>query len=197
MKKLMMMAVLMMTALTVSAQPGEGKMTLKPAVGVNFATFAADKDAKTKTAFTIGAEAEYGETGNMSTSLGLFYSQMGAKADGMDLKWNVDYITMPILQNYYLAKGFAVKAGAQIGLNVRKKIKYGSESMDLNDFMKNANPQGKLKSFDAGVVVGLSYEIKGLTIDGRYYFGTTKIMDNYDDKNSVISLTIGYKINIL
>lgn len=62
---------------------------------------------------------------------------------------------------------------------------------------KNATPQGKLKSFDAGLVVGLSYEVKGLTIDGRYYFGTTEIMDNYDDKNSVISLTIGYKINIL
>ncbi len=193
----MMMAVLMMTALSVSAQPGENKMTIKPTVGLNFATFAADKDAKTKTALTLGAEAEYGETDNMSTSLGLFYSQMGAKADGMDLKWNVDYITMPILQNYYLAKGFAVKAGAQIGLNVRKKIKYGSESMDLNDFMKNATPQGKLKSFDAGLVVGLSYEVKGVTIDARYYYGTTKVMDNYDDKNSVISLTIGYKINIL
>jgi hypothetical protein len=201
MKKLIMMAVLFMTALTVSAQPGENKLTIKPAAGVNFATFTSDKDAKTKTGFTLGAEAEYGETGNMSLSLGVFYSQMGAKSSISgskdDLNWNFDYIAFPLLQNYYLAKGFAVKAGVQGGINIRKKVSMGSESMDFNEFGKLLTPEAKLKTFDAGVVLGLSYEVKGVTIDARYYLGTTKVMDNYNDKNSVISLTIGYKFNVM
>jgi hypothetical protein len=201
MKKLMMMAVLMMTALTVSAQPGENKLTIKPAVGVNFATFASDKDAKTKTGFTLGAEAEYGETGNMSLSLGVFYSQMGAKQSLAnykdDLSYNIDYIALPLLQNYYLAQGFAIKAGVQGGINIRKKVSMGSESMDLNDFFKAVNPDTKLKTFDAGIVLGLSYEVKGVTLDARYYMGTTKILKNFDDKNSVFSLTIGYKFNVM
>ena len=86
MKKLMMIAVLMMTALTVSAQPGENKMTIKPFVGANFATMAADADAKSKTGFILGAEAEFGTTGNMSTSLGLAYSQMGCKGKNSDIR---------------------------------------------------------------------------------------------------------------
>lgn len=196
MKKLMMIAVLMMTALTVSAQPGENKLTLKPFVGVNFATLASDADAKTKTAFTAGAEAEFGTTGNLSTSLGLAYSQMGAKVKNTSYKWNLDYITLSILENYYLAQGFAVKAGIQGGLNIKKKMTDGSNSMDLNDIFANATPSGKIKSFDYGVVLGASYEFKGITLDARYYLGTFKILENYTDKNSVISVTLGYTFHL-
>ena len=137
----------------------------------------------------------------MSLSLGVFYSQMGAKQSLAnskdDLSYNIDYIALPLLQNYYLAKGFAIKAGVQGGINIRKKVSMGSESMDLNDFFKAVNSDTKLKTFDAGIVLGLSYEVKGVTLDARYYLGTTKILKNFDDKNSVFSLTIGYKFNVM
>ena len=200
MKKLMMIAVLMMTALTVSAQPGENKMTLKPFVGVNFATLKPDNASKTKTGFTAGVEAEFGTTGNLSTSLGLAYSQMGAKMRPSswteDIKFNYDYLDLSILENYYLAQGFAVKAGVQGGLNIRKKVGDSTGSVNADDFFRVINMDTKVQSFDFGAVVGASYEFKGITLDARYYFGTAKVMKNYDDKNRVLTITLGYTFHL-
>lgn len=120
----------------------------------------------------------------------------GAKETGhfwghnLDVKYNLDYINVPILANYYVIPGLAIKAGIQPGFNVKHKVKADtdgiSEEADLSDF----------KSFDLSIPLGLSYEISDFVIDARYNLGLTKIIDNGDakNKNSVIQITVGYKI---
>ena len=52
------------------------------------------------------------------------------------------------------------------------------------------------------IPVGVSYEISDFVIDARYNFGLTNVWkDDYkkllgDAKNSVISLTVGYKFGL-
>ena len=102
----------------------------------------------------------------------------------------MDYINIPILANFYVAKNFAIKFGIQPAFNVNAKGKeeaYGiSVEYDING----------IKSFDFSIPVGVSYEFKNLQLDARYNWGLTKIADESDCKNSVFQITLGYKINL-
>ena len=53
-----------------------------------------------------------------------------------------------------------------------------------------------MKKFDLSIPLGLSYEFDDFVIDARYNLGLTNIYDsdNVKVKNSVIMLTVGYKI---
>jgi hypothetical protein len=51
-----------------------------------------------------------------------------------------------------------------------------------------------LKKFDFSIPLGLSYEIEDFVIDARYNLGLGKVDDVDGSKNSVIMLTVGYKI---
>ena len=96
---------------------------------------------------------------------------------GTDMKVDAHYINVPILAQYYVVDGLAIKAGVQPGFCV---------SSDWND----------PKVFDLSIPVGLSYEISHFVIDARYNIGVTKILDGFTDKNSVIQFTLGYKIGL-
>ena len=200
MKKLMIVAVMMLTAFTASAQPAESQIKVKPFAGLNSATFASDDDAKAKFGFVGGVEGEFGMTGNTSVSIGLAYSQMGAKLKLSnwtdDPKMKCDYLTLSLVDNYYLAPGFAVKAGLQGGLNIKKKISDSSATMDIDDFFKALGKDTKYETFDYGVVVGASYEYKNIVLDARYYIGVAKVMKDFDDKNRVLSITLGYNFGL-
>ena len=53
-----------------------------------------------------------------------------------------------------------------------------------------------MKKFDLSIPLGLSYEFSDFVIDARYNLGLTKIAEDMDGKNSVIMLTVGYKISL-
>jgi hypothetical protein len=124
-------------------------------------------------------------------------------------KFNFDYINIPILAQYYIAKGFAVKAGIQLGFVVRDKVKIEeivagggkyNEDMSFDEFLDVLKLTGtvredtKLKKFDFSIPVGLSYEYKNIVLDARYNIGVTKAFKNFDSHHSVFSITLGYKI---
>ncbi len=188
MKKLFMIAALMVATLSASAQNEQGVITLQPKVGMNLSTITGDGDQKMKFGLVAGAEAEYGISENFGIDFGVLYSMEGCrfKADGADksLFWNLDYINIPILAQFYPTKGLALKAGVQPGFNVRHKASYDGNS---------ANMDG-VNSFNFSIPVGLSYEISSFVIDARYNIGITKIFKDADQgRNSTISLTVGYK----
>ena len=124
-----------------------------------------------------------------SLDFGINYSQQGAELDKTDVKYNMDYITVPIVANFYVLKGFALKAGIQPGYNVSSKMKSGGKEADFGD---------SVKKFDFSIPLGLSYEFHNFVIDARYAFGFTKMFDtkkiNLDSKNLTFQLTLGYKI---
>jgi hypothetical protein len=183
MKKLMMIAAMMLAAVTVSAQEA-GQAFLKPMVGGTL-TNVTKADGKMKFGLVAGAEFGYMCSEKFGITAGALYTMQGAKGkNGMpDLK--LEYINVPVLANYYVAPGFAIKAGVQAGFMTKAK----SDGADLKEFYNKV---------DFSIPVGISYEFSDFVIDARYNFGLSKIgKKEYTDtsnKNSVIMLTLGYKI---
>ena len=194
MKKIMMIAAMMVAVLSANAQNEVGQVTLQPKVGINIANMTGDTwvDKKAKVGLVAGVEAEYGITENFGLDSGLLYSMEGCKlkTSGMDksLSVNLDYINIPILAQFYAAKGFAIKAGIQPAFNVRHKASYDGESANLKD------AGIETKSFNFSIPVGLSYEYQSFVLDARYNIGVTKLFKDADQgRNSTFSITLGYK----
>ncbi len=121
----------------------------------------------------------------------------GAKADDdhVDYKTTLNYLNIPILFNYYVIPGLALKTGIQPGILLSHKSEAGDYSYSGTD---------GLNTVDITVPFGVSYEFSDLVIDFRYNLGLLKIAkdDNHgryedasDGKNSYFMLTLGYKIN--
>ena len=95
----------------------------------------------------------------------------------------MDYLNIPVLANYYVVKGLAIKAGIQPGFLLSAK----AGDTDIKD---------GCKKLDLSIPVGLSYEISDFVIDARYNLGLTKSFKGDDidgSKHSVIQITLGYK----
>lgn len=184
---------MMSMAISAYAQNEVGQVTLKPTVGVNFATMTDTDDAKMRIGFAAGVEAECGVAENFSVSAGVLYSMQGVKgSEGLvDLTVKTDYINIPILANYYPVKGLAIKAGIQPALKVSAKaeadVSSGSVSASAEEDLNGT------KGFYLSVPIGLSYEISNFVLDARYNLGLTKAFDWADSKHSVFQLTLGYK----
>ena len=149
-------------------------------------------DKKAKVGLVAGVEAEYGISEKFGLAFGALYSMEGCKLKtaGMDksLSVNLDYINIPILAQFYAAKGFAIKAGIQPAFNVRHKASYDGESANLKDLGIET------KSFNFSIPVGLSYEYQSFVLDARYNIGVTKLFKDADQgRNSTFSITLGYK----
>ena len=137
MKKLMMIAAMMVATVTANAQFEPGTFSIQPKLGgvaawlSNMPNLPVSTNTtldKTPVAgFVIGAEAEYQLTNMISLAAGVNYSLQGSawedyemkagsnKLELKDAKVELGYVTIPVVANFYLFKGFAVKAGIQPG----------------------------------------------------------------------------------
>ena len=192
MKKIMMIAALMVATLSASAQNEVGQITLKPTVGLNLANIT-NNDGKIKVGVAAGLEAEYGITETFGITGGVLYSMEGCKnKDVSDYKTTLDYINIPILANAYLFKGFAVKVGVQPGFLVNAKEKYSRGGISFDGDIKDA-----CNKVDLSIPIGVSYEYASFVFDARYNWGLTNTWkdDTRDKKshNSVFMFSVGYK----
>lgn len=189
MKKILLMAVVMLASVASYAQQAVGTFTLQPKIGMNVASLTKCDGCDPRIGLAAGVEAEYQATDIFSVSAGLIYSMQGnkAKEDGVTLTTKLDYINIPILANVYVTKGLAVKLGVQPAFNVsdKQKLSGGKASVEAEEV--------GAESFDFSIPVGLSYEFNNVVIDARYNFGVTNIADGGDSKNSVFQFTLGYK----
>ena len=180
MKKFMMMVAMAFATLTASAQAEAGTLTLKPFVGMNLANMT-KLHGDMKIGVAAGAELGYQVSDAFALTAGVAYSMQGVKFD--DGKVKMDYLNIPVLANYYVVKGLAIKAGIQPGFLLSAK----AGDTDIKD---------GCKKFDLSIHVGLSYEISDFVIDARYNLGLTKSFKGDDidgSKHSVIQITLGYK----
>ena len=193
MKKLFLAVVAMMVSAATFAQNEVGQLTIQPKVGVNIANITDADDADPRIGLAAGAEFEYGLTDNIGLSAGVLYSMQGFKTteEGVDCTLKLDYLNVPILANFYVAKGFAVKLGVQPGFKLSSKAKFkgsgGSKEVEVED---------GVKSVDLSIPVGLSYQYQNIVFDARYNWGVTKIVDDVDSKHSVFQITVGYKFSL-
>lgn len=203
MKKFLLAAVLMLSSMAAFAQHEVGTFTLQPKVGLNLATITGKDvvEAKIRPAFVAGVEGEYQLADIFSLSAGVLYSQQGAKSKeeyvGLGkATLQFDYINIPVMANVYVAQGLAVKVGAQVGFNVRHKVKFGSTTFDIKDFGEEADDPITFRKVDFSIPVGLSYEYSNVVIDARYNWGLTKLSKEDKSRNSVFQFTVGYKFEL-
>ena len=195
MKKLMIMAAFMVAAVTANAQGEVGTLTIQPKIGMNLATMTKMDDTKLLVGMAGGIEAEYVVANNFSVALGALYSKQGCAFD-TDLDYyhySLDYLNIPIVANYYIIPGLAIKAGIQPSflMGAKRKLK-------ADDYTNSLDIKDDLKTFDLAIPLGASYEYKNFVFDARYNLSVLKVNKEGDDKirNSVIQFTLGYKLPI-
>ena len=191
------MAVACLTANAQNSRHSEGSFTLQPMIGIAAGTLSgtySDFEISSKdprAGLTIGAEAEYyTKTPWLSVSAALMYTQQGweQKNLGKTVTQKLDYINIPVLVNFYVAKGFALKIGLQPGFLVNAQFD-GNDNKSL------------CESFNLSMPIGLSYEFKnGITLDLRGTPGLTAVNKNsssdYKIRSDCSTLTIGYKFSL-
>ena len=186
MKKVLLAAALMISSVAAFAQHAVGTVTIQPKVGMNVANVTDFTGSDTRIGLAVGAELEFQLGDIFSLSAGALYSQQGAKMDSETQA--LDYINVPVMANVYVAPGFAVKLGIQPGfkVNAEAEAKNGSNRIA-------AGNSSEFNSVDFSIPVGVSYEFSNVVLDARYNWGLTKVIKDFDNKNSVFQFTVGYK----
>jgi len=195
----MMIAVMAVCCLTANAQKMRhpaGKATIQPMIGLSYGTLRGEYKTTSGTikydnddpryGLAIGAEGEYYfDNGWFSLSAGVLYMQQGCEIKSVTTK--LDFINIPVLANFYVAKGFALKTGLQPGFLVSAKEK-GVDHKDV------------CNTFNLSLPIGLSYEFKnGITLDLRGAASMTNLIKDSDNMKWYADggmLTIGYKFEL-
>ena len=211
MKKLFVMAVVaIMATMNVVAQNVRhdiGSFTLQPMAGVSVGSMSGtisyytldytspqkvERKDEMRLGFVGGIEGEYYIKNWLSASVGVAYTMQGWRLkethSGEKFNQNLDYLNIPVLVNFYVAKGFAIKVGFQPGFLLSAKY----DGHDVKDAYESLN---------LSIPVGLSYEFKnGITIDWRGTLGLTTVNKHSTDDDKYHSdagwLTIGYKFSL-
>lgn len=207
MKKLMLIAAMMVATMGLQAQ----QLFLKPMVGGTLSTLTKTDDSKLKLGFVGGMEVGCQVAGPFTITAGALYSQQGTYLEEMDnhkdCKRTTAYLNVPILANFYILPELCVKAGIQPGFLLTAKVEDKERRGEAWLEYKNTGKKGYEK-FDLSIPVGISYEVTDVAVlEFRYNLGLSKIFgtdytpdinirEGYspDAKNSVMMLTIGYKI---
>lgn len=187
MKKILLLAVVMLTSLNASAQQDEGTWSITPEVGFNLANIVGDHTDGYSMKFALfgGAEAMYQVTPMIGLSGGLLFSAQGAEMDG-DASVSLTNLNIPIMANFYVAENLALKVGLQPDFNLSAKMKYNGGSSDITS----------TQTVVLDIPFGISYEFSSIVLDARYNLGLSKIFkgEGGSQRNSVFQISVGYKI---
>lgn len=203
MKKLLMMASLLLASVSGFAQLEKGAWYLTPKAGVNFANMTNWDDSEFRIGFNVGAEAEHALNSKTSIAFGAQYSQQGVaeSAGGADVVFKMDYINVPVTVNHYFSPKFALFAGLQPGFLVDDavKVSYGGESVTVNGIKKYMESEGiDVSSFALSVPVGLAFTFGQVKMDVKYAYELTNTLSQGSDKSrhSYFQVTLGYKFDL-
>ena len=167
--------------------------------GVNFATVTGDgfESPDSRTSFNAGFVAEIPFSERFSIQPEVLYSGQGFDVKRFDqdnfldndenVEYLLDYIQIPILAKIYLVKGLNVQAGPQIGFKINEEIDYQPND-DAGDFDLD-----ETEDIDISLAAGVEYKFDGgFFIQGRYNYGFTELIKDYDVHNSVFQVGVGF-----
>ncbi len=232
MKKILFAATMLVASLSASAQYEPGTFSIQPKFGFGASTISNMEDIEVpilshyyevdKTAnagFQIGAEFEYQAKKWLGIAAGLNYTRQGmgwennkVKIDGIKYEnynnsIDLGYINLPIVANFYVVKGLALKTGLQFGFLTdahRRSDVHASQKADHtkidNITQVSENIYEDCNKFDLAIPVGISYEFKHhFTIDARYNIGLLKVNKDFDDethRNGSFQMSFGWKLGL-
>lgn len=187
MKKIFTIIVATFMAISVSAQSEAGSLSWKPNVGITYSTITGDPDDESSSsiALTAGVEAMYMINEKFGAAFGVNYTGYSVDNDETDMSLTNYYFHVPVTANYYIAQGFALKAGVAINIIASAKLSLDKVTEDVKD---------DCKSSFISIPVGASYELSnGLVFDLRYSIGVGDVSKLSDGSFSSLMFTLGYK----
>ena len=236
MKRLLTLAALVAIAMSASAQFEKGSFSIQPKIGIGSAfitnmpdlrqdisdvgvpgvTGVIDLTRSVFPAFTAGAEVEYQVADKVGLTAGLTYSLEGGSWKSVHRgplfiespSYALGYLNLPIVANFYVVEGLALKAGVQFGFltnaNLRMKVEYNDPTNPANQISKRVKESiiDDARRFRCCIPVGLSYEFEDphFVLDLRYHIDLTRINKDAEEtgnlRNSTVLLTLGYKFNL-
>lgn len=222
MKKIVMMCALLVTSLSASAQydPGTWSMQVKFGFGASHLTNMekiplsdSNADAQFKGASMIGVDFLYQATNWFGIQSGIDFWWQGSGWEDFvednvkyeDNKFELNYVAVPVLANFYVAKGLALKSGVQLGYMVNADVEMTAKAKVDGYKVTNITSidvEDDCKKFDVSIPVGISYETSSDWIFGaQYNIGLTKVnKESYegekDCKNGVFMFTVGWKFKL-
>lgn len=174
-----------------NAQHEVKSLSLQPKIGLNLSKLTNHYDSDFKPGMVAGFEAEWQTKAKFGWSVGLLYSQQGTKYALGDFKYtyNYDYINVPVLANFYVARNLALKTGLQLGFNVSNSftIKGAGSKENRND--------PDVKAVEASIPLGVSYEFNQFVVEARYNLGLTYAVPR--TKFSTFQFTLGYRFDVV
>lgn len=208
MKKILLFLLIGLVALPASAQK---KFTFGPKVGFAVADLHADDDkmddqiSGVKTGLVAGVFAEYRPMKWFAVSADVLFARKGSEYElntktveleqKLKNNYKLSYIDVPLLANFYVTRGLALKAGVQPSFLIAAKNKVSGtvngEKVDDKVDLKDA-----IRTVDFAIPVGISYTFRmGLVLDVRYDISCTDLLKDGDYKltNRVATLTVGWK----
>jgi hypothetical protein len=213
MKKTVLFMAMVAASLHGFAQHEVGKLTFIPKVGVNLSTVQGDEvyylkdgvgttklEPQWRIGMNAGIEGEYQMSKQIALSAGVVYSLQGMKYGDIEYQRNYTStfptVHVPLLLNFYVVKGLAVKAGLQAGYTIKK-----GESYELQEgggrWVSYKSSGSIYKEFDVSVPVGVSYDIERLRLELRYNHGLTSISDLKglpSTHHRVFQFSVGYSL---
>lgn len=197
---------------TVTAQTEKIKIGIKAGLNISSLTFdESELESSKKTGFTAGVMAEIPLAKNFAIQPELLYSQQGMKFSYSDAEVSnshykstvhLNYLNIPVMLKYYVAKGFSVQAGPQIGILLKANNNYQDNFLGYEN-REDFNLKEYSNGIDTSVNFGLGYQFKDkFYADARYNLSYSDIFKeanptgnyiiNTDMKNRVFQITIGY-----
>lgn len=218
----MVAAIFICSPTGVRAQLEQGSFSIMPKLGLsstsltNMPALPIADDIELKRSFFpgffIGAECEYQLTGRFSLAAGLNYTAQGGRwkdfrRPDFEIKKTqiiLGYVNLPVVANFYLFEGFAVKAGVQLGYltNANMQSTFVNKGAGIHDEDKHDESlMDDCRKWDLSIPIGLSYELSDeLVIDARYHLGLTRLNKENDAdgnaRNRSLLVTVGYRFNV-
>jgi len=208
MKKIVILAIIVTAAISVSAQSSkESKSKFGIKAGYNFSNVIGSQssfDPKHSNGYMVSVFFGGSNKNGFGYRSEFVYSKQGYSFDDGGKNTDVmnDYLYMPHLMTYTIAKVVQIQAGAQVGVLLNAKKTSGGKDSSITDLMNR---------FDYGFAGGVEvYPLKGLIIGTRYNLGLGKLYKQYEQtpttpyplpfdpsttnlKNGILQLYIGYR----
>ena len=144
--------------------------------------------------FAIAPEVVFAAQGGKDKLFLLDIDQHGIEfVSSAGMKYNANYINVPVMLKYYATPNFSVDFGPQVGFNVYHKItaKKTNESIDIKD---------RTKPVDLGLGLGATYNLTdNAFVQARYTMGLTKVFKDEEvlgennAKNGNVQIAFGMK----
>src|SRR5690606_628337 len=205
MKKIIITATLLISALGYSQSREEGTVELAPVLGVGIANYYggdATSANKSITRATFGATVDYYFNDRWSLRSGLMYQMYGTevRSSGMiyiNAEDNLKYITVPVNANWHFGstRNWHLNFGPSFSFLTSAESTVNGSTFDIKD---------GVKSFQLGLSIGIGYKIEisekfGIDISYNENVGLTEASNidgiSFKNSHSAINVAAVFKLD--